>query len=199
VEDPDPPEPVAEFAALWRRVLARAIDYTAMFWWLFALQVLQVTTWLVDDMVVALLTLAAFYAVLEIVYVAKRGQTPGKELLKIRVVREGKPGPPGWQFAIGRWALPGLVLALPVWLIPVGLAVLGAPALFDPRRRTLYDRLFGSIVVPYDARQVEGEVRSRRNLMRNGMDRQVAALAGRPELMKDTPGDNGAAEPGTRR
>jgi hypothetical protein len=63
------------------------------------------------------------------------------------------------------------------------LAVIGLPALFDPQRRTLHDRLARTTVVPYDAKQVEGPIKSRRALIRSGLDRQVAALAGKPELL----------------
>ena len=128
-------------AALWRRGLARFIDYFAMLTWLFAMQIVGVTTSWVDSYTAALVAIAILYAMLEIVYVALRGQTPAKELLKIRVVHPDKTGPPGWRVAITRWVLPGLALVLPWSIILIVLAVLGAPALFDPQRRTLYDRL----------------------------------------------------------
>ena len=172
-------------AALWRRGLARFIDYFAMLTWLFAMQIVGVTTSWVDSYTAALVAIAILYAVLEIVYVALRGQTPAKELLKIRVVHPDKTGPPGWRVAITRWVLPGLALVLPWSIILIVLAVLGAPALFDPQRRTLYDRLAGTIVVPYDAKLAEGPIKSRRRLVHNSMDRTIAAVSGRPELLND--------------
>ncbi len=171
-------------AALWRRGLARFIDYFAMFWALFALQVIGVTSW-VDSTTTAFLTIGGLYALLEIVYISKRGQTPAKELLKIRVVHPGVQGPLGWRVAWTRWLLPGLALALPWWSVPIGLAVLGLPALFDPQRRTFYDRLAGTMVVPYDAKEVEGPVKTRQQLIRNPMDRNVGAVANEPKLMSD--------------
>ena len=175
-------------AALWRRGLARALDYVAMFWWLFAMQVLGITFW-VDSSATVFVTLAGFYAVLEIVYIALRGQTPAKEVLKIRVVRSEGSGPPGWRVTLVRWLLPGLAIALPSvlpwWTAFIALVVLGAPAMLDPQRRTIHDRLAGTVVVPYDAKRIEGPVRTRRQLVRNPMDRTLAAITGRPELMSD--------------
>jgi uncharacterized RDD family membrane protein YckC len=175
-------------AALWRRGIARFIDYFAMCWVLFALQVLSITSW-VDSTSTALVTIAGLYALLEIVYVAKRGQTPAKEWLKIRVSHPGHRAELGWRVAIARWVVPGIALALPFvlpwWSAPLALVILGLPALFDPQRRTVYDRLAGTGVFPYDAKFVEGPIKSRQQLVRNSMDRNIAAVAGEPRLMSD--------------
>ena len=176
-------------AALWRRGLARFIDYFAMLWALFALQVIGVTAW-VDSTTTAFLTIAGLYALLEIVYVAKRGQTPAKELLKIRVVHPDQTGRLGWGVAVTRWVVPGLAMALPWWSVPIALVVLGLPALFDPQRRTVYDRLAGTLVVPYDATEVEGPIKSRKQLVRNTMDRNIGAVTGDPKLLSDDDGPN---------
>jgi uncharacterized RDD family membrane protein YckC len=192
----DTPRPMLEPAALWRRGLARLIDWLAMFWALFALQVIGITFWVKEyaDRItptgwggtfMVVTTIAGLYALLELVYVAKRGQTPAKELLKIRVVHpERDGGALGWGVAFTRWLVPGLAMALPLYLSPVVLGALGLPALFDPQRRTIHDRLAGTAVVPYDAKEVEGPIKNRRALIRSGLDRQVAALAGKPELLE---------------
>ena len=160
-----------------------------------ALQVIGVTFWVrnyTDSVTptpwggtfMVVTTIAGLYAILELIDVAKRGQTPAKELLKIRVVHPDRDGGSlGWGVAFTRWLVPGLAMALPLYLAPFVLAVLGLPALFDPQRRTLHDRLARTTVVPYDAKQVEGPIKSRRALIRSGLDRQVAALAGKPELL----------------
>ena len=171
-------------AALWRRVLARGIDYLAIFWLLFALDVIGVTFWVAKytDRVtptpwgssfVVITTLAGFYAVLEVVYIAKRGQTPAKELLKIRVVRVDRVDPPGWQTALQRWWLPGLAFALPWWGALAAFAALGLPATVDPQRRTLYDRLSHTVVVPYDAKKVEGPIATRRRSVNEPVSREM--------------------------
>lgn len=182
--------------ALWRRVLARFIDWFAMFWLLFAFQVIGLTFWVRDygddiapwlwgEWFLVITTIAMLYGLVEVIYLAKRGQSPAKELLKIRVAHpEREGGGLGWRLALLRWVVPGVVMALPIVVSPFVLAALGAPALFDPQRRTLYDRLAGTTVVPYDARAVEGPIKSRRTLIRNAMDRQIAAIAGRPELLE---------------
>lgn len=174
-----------ELAARWRRGLARLLDWTAMLWWLFAMQIIGATSWLIDSVWAAFLGIAVLYALLEIVYVAKRGQTPAKELFKIRVVRVDGTSPPGWRTAFVRWLVPGLALALPWWTIPIALLVLGAPAFFDARQRTLWDMLAGTIVVPYDAKLVEGPIKQRRNLVRSGLERNIAAVTGQPSMLSD--------------
>lgn len=183
-------------AARWRRGLARLLDWTAMLFWLFAMQVIGLTSWLIDSVWAAFLGIAVLYALLEVVYVAKRGQTPAKELFKIRVVRvDGTEGlGVGWRTALLRWLVPGLALALPWWVIPIALLVLGAPAFVDAQRRTLWDMLAGTIVVPYDAKLVEGPIKQRRNLVRSGLDRNIAAVTGRPSMLSDDEDD--ADEPG---
>lgn len=195
--DTEPEAAPLVLAALWRRVLARTLDWFAMFWVLFALQVMGVSFWVRDytdeitpapwgNWFMVLTTIAGLYAILEIVYLAKRGQTPAKELLKIRVAHPGRDDRSlGWGLALARWVVPGLAMALPLAIGPVVLAVLGLPAAFDPKRRTLWDRLAGTVVVPYDAKVVEGPIRNRRAIVRSVMDRQIAAIAGRPDLMED--------------
>ena len=180
----DVPE-VQVLAARWRRGLARLLDYTAMLFWLFALQIIGATSWFIDQIWSAFLGVAVLYALLEIVYIAKRGQTPAKELFKIKVVRPGHEGPLGWSTSLLRWVVPGLALALPWWTIPIALLVLGAPAFFDAQHRTLWDRLAGTIVVPYDAKIVEGPIKQRPRLIRNPMERNIAAVTARPSIISD--------------
>jgi uncharacterized RDD family membrane protein YckC len=147
-------------APLWRRVLARLVDGVTVFFVLWALVVLQVF-WFMRDLSVRVdvapwaralgpllvyLVLAGAY---EVVFLAwNNGQTPGKQLLRVRVVR----GSDGRGVSAGRaalrWVLPGA--ALLVWPPLAGLAVVGMTGVSAPlnrQRRALHDLLAGSIVV----------------------------------------------------
>jgi uncharacterized RDD family membrane protein YckC len=195
---PDPmPDPAGDptaaplvLAARWRRGLARFLDYLSMIACLFALQIIGVTSWFLDEVWSVFLGVGVLSAIVEIVYLAKRGQTPAKELFKIRVVRQGVAGPLGWSTSLVRWLVPGLALALPWWTIPIALVVLGAPAFFDAQRRTLWDRLAGTIVVPYDAKMVEGPIKQRPRLIRNPLERNLAAVSNHPEILSDEDDDS---------
>ena len=88
-------------------------------------------------------------AAYEVCFVALAGGTPGKLALGIRVATMDGAQPPGWGPALGRW-----VLALVSWIPLLGqLALLGIWVasfilLFsDPQRRTLFDRVGGTVVV----------------------------------------------------
>ncbi len=67
--------------------------------------------------------IAVFAALYEIGFTATRGQTPGKMIARIQVVRAddlfqpewGRP--PTWGSSLGRWALP-FILGLPTWFVP---------------------------------------------------------------------------------
>jgi uncharacterized RDD family membrane protein YckC len=163
---------------LWRRVVARLLDYLTAVAILFALQVLRVTFW-VDSTAAVIALIAVIAAAVEIPYLAIRGQTPGKELLRFKVVRDSGE-PLGWRLATTRWALPGLSLLLPPVLVPAVMTVLGLPAIADDRRRAAHDRLARTVVVPYDAKAVEGPIRTRRELRRLAAER----------ALEDDPGDD---------
>lgn len=91
-------------------------------------------------------------SVYEVAFLVTRGQTPGKDLLHLRVVDATTGSPPGWSGAIRRTVplavlrlVPGPALGTAVIL------VLGASAPFDRCRRGLHDLLGGTVVVRYDA------------------------------------------------
>ena len=112
--------------------------------------------------------------VYEIAMVAVRGQTLGKRLADIKVVRLDSNGPPGWGRAIGRWFLPvaafyfGLVLSvvisvtvadslsasdslevrvMPQLLAPALWLLVRLSATWDRNRRGWHDHLAGTRVV----------------------------------------------------
>jgi uncharacterized RDD family membrane protein YckC len=168
----DPSDLASEppLGALWRRAAARALDMMAIFWLQFAFAVLLAgfgvplrvhgtpEPW--GEAFVGYLVYISLFALLETVYLVRRGQTPGHELLKLKVVDATTGAHPTLPQVLRR----SLVLWL-LRLIPGGFAMYGAaaiyatglPALVDPRRRrTLGDLLGGTIVVSYDATVEEG-------------------------------------------
>jgi uncharacterized RDD family membrane protein YckC len=91
-------------------------------------------------------------SVYEVAFLVTRGQTPGKDLLNLRVVDAATGEPPGWSGAIRR-TLPFAALRLvpgPI-LGTVIVVVLGASVPFDRRGRALHDVLAGTVVVRHDA------------------------------------------------
>ncbi len=128
-----------EFAPLMRAYMADPANTvaqpTARFQWL-QLTVLLITT--------------ALWAAYEVPAMSSRGQTLGKRILNIRVVRIESTDPLGGARAFGRWFRLGgwtpfwgcVGFGLLMQLIGVG------AALFDkPLRRAWHDRLAGTVVV----------------------------------------------------
>jgi uncharacterized RDD family membrane protein YckC len=158
-------------AALWRRAAARLVDAAVVFfvlWMLVVLRVLWFMGSLSDDVdpepwgsaFVPTVAFVVLFLVYEVVYVAyNRGQTPGKELLKVRVLRYPDNGEVGVGRALVRSLLPvGVWLASPVWLALGLLLVPGTSAPFTERRAAWHDHLAGTAVVHYDRRaEEEGE------------------------------------------
>jgi uncharacterized RDD family membrane protein YckC len=148
---------------LARRVAARAIDAATVFFLLWALVVVRVL-WFMDflsDRVdpepwgrafVATATFVVFSAVYEVIFlVHNKGQTPGKDIMKVRVVPTDGNKHVGAGRAVARWLLPGLaVLVPPFWLGALAATATGIPALAQRRRRAVHDLVGGTVVVPYD-------------------------------------------------
>jgi uncharacterized RDD family membrane protein YckC len=95
------------------------------------------------------------FAVIAVAYqtvfiVANRGQTPGKDIMNLRVVPSSGPGDVGPGRAMVR-SVPfaALVLVRPVSLL-VGVAIALVVSLWTPGRRSLPDRLAATAVVSYD-------------------------------------------------
>jgi uncharacterized RDD family membrane protein YckC len=158
-------------AALWRRAAARLLDAAVVFFVLWVLVVLRVLWFmggLAEDVdpepwgtaFVPTVAFVVLFLAYEVVYLVRnQGQTPGKELLKVRVVRHGADGPIGPARALVRSLLPVLTwLASPAVL---ALGLLFAPATSVPwseRRAAWHDHLSGTAVVHHDRRaDEEGE------------------------------------------
>ena len=85
----------------------------------------------------------------EVAFVAIKGQTPGKMLLKIKVAREVDGQIPGWGPAFLRW-VPNLVGLVPCVgsFLSIGLIIWALVNLFsNPKRQTPFDLLANTLVV----------------------------------------------------
>ena len=161
-------QPARPLGALHRRLVARLLDALTVFAILFALVVVRVF-WYMDSLsdsiqpdpwgrgFVATVTFVALFAVYETVFVSQRGQTPGKDAMKLKVVGHDDDQPPNAIRAALRWALPGaLCLVHPIWLAALAVTATGATAL-APGRRAVHDLIAGTRVVVYDADVEEPE------------------------------------------
>ena len=84
----------------------------------------------------------------EITCVALWGQTIGKRLLKIRVVRFVDENVPGFAYATMRHLLPAICGAVPVPVLSLALPLaVYAKAFTDPNRQGFHDRVAGTKVV----------------------------------------------------
>ena len=98
-------------------------------------------------------------AVYETVFIATKGQTPGKMATRIRIVHAGDGTMPGWGAAAARWALPavGTVAQEIAWAVGVGsdamvlLGVIGllvyVSLVWDKRRQGWHDMVARTFVI----------------------------------------------------
>lgn len=85
----------------------------------------------------------------EVAFIAIKGQTPGKMVMKVRVVRHSDGQIPGWGPAFMRW-LPSLVGLVPCVgsLLSLGLMIWALVNLFsNPLRQTPFDLAAKTVVV----------------------------------------------------
>ncbi len=150
-----------------RRVLARVLDLFTILFLTFALSVsvlvtvmrsitstLDVGPWgRTLGPVVVFAIVAWLY---ETAFVALRGQTPGKDVLHVRVVDIDTGAPPGWRAAAWRSFLVGVWRFVPgVGVGTAAVVVLGATAPFGESPRGVHDRLARTRVEYHDADLVE--------------------------------------------
>ena len=89
-------------------------------------------------------------AVLALLYeplmIARNGQTVGKILLRVRVVRADGSGVPGMGRSFRRWAVPGLLAFIPFvgWLLTLACY---ASLLWDRSKQGWHDKAAGTVVV----------------------------------------------------
>ncbi|HEX2192446.1 MAG TPA: RDD family protein [Acidimicrobiales bacterium] len=95
---------------------------------------------------------AAVFALYEIVLIHSRGQTIGKRIVGVRVVRITDGTLPDWTASVVRYLLPVVPVLVPVPVLNVALSLLiYLVAFVNPLRRGWHDRAAGTIVVKAEA------------------------------------------------
>lgn len=91
---------------------------------------------------------AAVFALYEIVLIHTRGQTLGKRIVGVKVVRVTDGSPPDWTASVVRYLLPVVPVLIPVPFVNVALSlVIYLAAVVHPLRRGWHDRAAGTIVI----------------------------------------------------
>ena len=101
--------------------------------------VISLIAWFIEPIVLPIILGAAY----EIIFVALKGQTPGKMATSIKIVRADSGGLPEWGVAAGRWIIPAIgyiVLFVPGLLVHASL-------LWDDRRQGWHDKAVKTFVV----------------------------------------------------
>lgn len=93
-----------------------------------------------------IVTIVVLTIAYEVTLTAIQGQTVGKMAVSIRVVRADTGDVPGWGKAIMRWALPNLMIFVPIigWLLSVLTYV---SLVWDDRRQGWHDKVAATVVV----------------------------------------------------
>lgn len=101
---------------------------------------------LVEGVFLSALLIALASLLYDPLLIAIRGQTVGKKAAGIRVVRADNGELPSWGQSFGRWAVPGLLLAIPGAGYVLA-ALCFASLTWDRSRRGWHDRAAGTVVV----------------------------------------------------
>lgn len=167
------PEPPARAApkpgSVWRRAAARVVDLVTVLFINLALVLGGLaavvdrasTRWSPEPWgraFVATVTYSIILLVYEVVFLALRGQTPGKDLFNLKVVEAATFSRPRWWVAlirtlpiVGARIVPGALAGT------LAIGVLGVATPFGARRRGLHDRLARTIVISFDSTAMEPE------------------------------------------
>lgn len=150
-------------ALLVRRIGARCIDAFTVLFLTFAC-VVTLLVLVMDRLTQALdrgpwgstLGVLLLYALLgacyETVFVARSGQTPGKDLMNLRVVDAATGAPPGWRAATQRSVLMAIARLVPgVVLGTFAPLLFGLSVPFSAGRRGVHDYVCGTRVEFFDA------------------------------------------------
>jgi uncharacterized RDD family membrane protein YckC len=137
-----------------RRVIARLIDgllagtagvLLAVLWIDWAVDTSDSDWGVISLLVLSAAIFVATVGIYEIVFVAWRGQTPGKMIARLRVVRWGTGAGVG-PIRAGVRLLPLATAVIPVFGYLVALVAYGS-LFFDENGRGWHDRLAGTVVV----------------------------------------------------
>lgn len=131
-----------DLASPWARLGARLVDGVVVLALTLPLWPAVGTSPLLVLQLLALLVGAVY----EVAFVTRRGQTPGKMLLGVRVVVAGTDHVPDLGRAVTRWGVPTALSLVPVVGPFLALAAFGV-ILWDPLRRGWHDRAAGTLVV----------------------------------------------------
>ncbi len=90
-------------------------------------------------------------ALYEVILVRKWGQTLGKRILNIKVVRVTDGNLPDWTASLVRYLLPVVPLLIPVPVVNIALSLtVYLVAVTNPLRRGWHDRAAGTLVIKAD-------------------------------------------------
>jgi len=134
---------VGPLASPWIRLVASYVDSFVMFFLLVPFALLNEFVMVGEGLsaavgLIGLILIVAIYAIM----VTKSGQTPGKKLCKIRIVRADNQQLPGFvKGVVVRGWLGTVVFYFPI------LGLVGMLLIFGARRQTLWDIMAGTIVV----------------------------------------------------
>ena len=99
------------------------------------------------DIVLFFLTLIVGYVIWELGFTLRNGQTPGKQLVGIRVVRaDGTPSNWGWTF-LREWVIKWLLFSILLSELIVAWLVDYLWAFWDKDRQALHDKIMKTYVV----------------------------------------------------
>lgn len=89
---------------------------------------------------------AAIGLLYEVVLIATRGQTLGKMMTSVKVVRADDGSVPGWGKSIGRWIIPAVLGFVPAvgWLLSL---LVYLSLLWDSARQGWHDKAAGTLVI----------------------------------------------------
>ena len=138
-----------ELAEAGARLGAKVIDW-ALFWVVSLVVILPIAIAAGRSgfgiVVLLFLMFGAMSLLYDPIMIAVKGQTVGKMLTNVRVVRSDNGQLPGWGKSIGRWAIPGVLAFIPIVGLILAIVCL-ASLTWDNSRQGWHDKSAGTIVI----------------------------------------------------
>lgn len=194
--DGDPVEDSSRpiLGAIYRRAVARALDMFTVLFIEFAIVLLGL--WWVMDAIstnvdpqpwgrafAATVLYVVVAAIYEILFLTTRGQTPGKDLLNLKVVDRATGEAPSLAMSVRRTA-PFLVLRM----VPgafLGSLVVGAMCPVGSSRLSIADRIANTMVIEFDADEADDDADDDGGTDGRGLDRDRLAATYGPRSLRD--------------